>query len=407
MVDFLLTEEQRMIRDMVRDFAENEVKPVAMEYDRRPNPEDCVPWDLIKKASQLGLRTAAIPEKFGGGGADYLSLCLILEELGAADQGFATIIRGCYTESPRLIGELNEEQRNEWLPKFMEDDTFLLALARSEPEAGTDSHFLYDEPGASIQTYAERRGDEYVINGTKHYISCGGIAKLYFLYARTDRKGPISTSLSLFLVPHDTPGFRIGRFHNKLGRRLLANAELVFEDARIPARYLVGKEGEAWGTEGEWGGPQKDWSKTPLGVPPPFGLLGAAANLGTVRAIYEETLDYAKKRVQGGKPIIYHQHVAMKIAEMQAKLEAARALLWKGAWSYQTKHEYNPKIGMLVKAYVDQIGVEFVNYAVGIFGGYGTTDDDVPFSKHLRDVYSFLHGFATTEMAWLNAAPVD
>ncbi len=130
---------------------------------------------------------------------------------------------------------------------------------------------MYDEPGASIQTYAVKEGDEYVINGTKHYISCGGVAKLYFLYARTDRKGPISTSLSCFFVPADAPGFKVGRFHNKLGRRLLANASLIFEDCRIPANYLLGNEGEAWGTEGEWGRPPVRLTKTALGVPPPFG----------------------------------------------------------------------------------------------------------------------------------------
>jgi acyl-CoA dehydrogenase len=126
-----------------------------------------------------------------------------------------------------------------------------------------------------------------------------------------------------------------------------------------------------------------------------------------VRSIYEETLDYAKKRIQGGKPIIEHQHVAMKIAEMKMQVEAARAYLWKSAWSFQAKHDYDPKCGMLVKAFVDHIGVNAVNIGVGVFGGYGTSDDDVPFSKHLRDVYSFLHGFATTEMALLNGAPVD
>ena len=116
---------------------------------RRPKPEDCIPWDLLKKASKLGLRTAAIPEEWGGEGADYTTLAIILEELGAADHGFASIIRGCYTESPRLVHELNPEQRDEFLPKFLKDDTYLLGLARTEPDAGTDSHFLYDEPGAS------------------------------------------------------------------------------------------------------------------------------------------------------------------------------------------------------------------------------------------------------------------
>jgi alkylation response protein AidB-like acyl-CoA dehydrogenase len=395
-----------MTRNMVREFAQNEVKPVSIELDARADPKDCIPWDLIKKASKLGLRTAAIPEKYGGEGADYLTLAIILEELGAADQGFATILRGCYTESPRLIAELSKEQREEFLPKFLEDDTYLLALARTEPDAGTDSHYLYDAPGASIRTFAERRGDEYVINGTKHFISNGGIAKLYFLYARTDKKGPISTSLSLFLMPHDAPGFSIGRFHNKLGRRLLANAELVFEDARIPARYLVGREGEAWGTEGEGGGgPEKDWENTPAGAPPPFGLLGAAVNLGTVRACYEEALSYSRNRFQGGKKIIEHQHVAIRLAQMKVQIEAARALLWKSAWSWETKYDYDPKMGMLIKAYVDELGLSVVNHAVSIFGGPATADDDMPVRKYLRDVYTFLHGFATTDVALMIGAP--
>lgn len=405
-MDFRLTDEQEMTRDMVREFAQEVVKPAALELDAKKDPKDCIPWDLIKKASQLGLRTAAIPEKYGGEGADYLTLAIILEELGAADQGFASIIRGCYTESPRIVAELSDEQRDEFLPKFLEDDTYLMALARTEPDAGTDSHYLYDEPGASIQTYAERRGDEYVINGTKHFISSGGIAKLYFLYARTDKKGPISTSLSLFLMPHDAPGFSIGRYHNKLGRRLLANAELVFEDARIPARYLVGEEGDAWGSEGEGGGgPQKDWTKTGAGAPPPFGLLGAAVNLGTVRACYEEALNYSRSRIQGGKKIIEHQHVAIKLAQMKVQIEAARALLWKSAWSWDTRYDYDPKMGILLKAYVDDMGLSVANHAVGIFGGLGTADDDVPIQKYLRDVYTFLHGFATTDVALMIGAP--
>ena len=142
-----LTDVQEMTRDMVRDFAQNEVKPAALILDKNAKPEDCIPWDLLKKASKLGLRTAAIPEEWGGEGADYTTLALILLELGKADHGFASIIRGCYTESPRLVHELNPEQRDEFLPKFLKDDTFLLGLGRTEPDAGTDSHFLYDEPG--------------------------------------------------------------------------------------------------------------------------------------------------------------------------------------------------------------------------------------------------------------------
>jgi len=404
-MDFRLTEEQLMMRSMTREFAQNEVKPKSLELDAKTDPKECIPWDLIKKASQLGLRTLSIPEKFGGGGADYVTLAIVLEELGAADQGFATIIRGCYTESPRLLVETSKEQRDEFLPKFLEDDTYLLALARTEPEAGTDSHFLYDAPGASIQTYAEKRGDEYIVNGTKHFISCGGAAKLYFLYARTDKKLPISKCLSLFLVPSDTPGFSIGRFHDKFGRRLLPNAELVFQDARVPARYLVGREGEAWGTEGEGGTPPpraKDGSLIPT---PPFGLLGAAATLGTIRACYEEALKYSLERVQGGKKIIGHQHVAIKIAEMKVKIEALRTMIWKCSWCWANKYDYDPKMGMLIKALTDETAVFVVNAAVDIFGGVATGDRDLPIQKYMRDIYTTLHGFATTPVAWLIGAP--
>jgi alkylation response protein AidB-like acyl-CoA dehydrogenase len=404
-MDFKLSEEQLMLRAMARDFAQNEVKPVSLELDAKRDPKECIPWDLIKKASKLGLRTLAIPEKFGGGGADYITLAVVLEELGAADQGFATIIRGCYTESPRLLFELNKEQRDEFLPMFLEDDTYLMALARTEPSAGTDAHFLYDAPGASIQTYAEKRGDEYIVNGSKHFISNGGIAKLYFLYARTDKKGPISKSLSLFLLKDDTPGFSIGRFHNKLGRRLLANAELVFEDARIPAKYLVGEEGKAWGTEGEGGTPPPRNPDGSLVPTPPFGLLGAAATLGTIRAAYEETLAYTRDRFQGGKKIIEHQHVALKLAEMKVKVEAVRGLIHRCAWCWDNKYEYDPRAGMLIKGYTDQVAVDVVNDAVSIFGGLATADNDMPVQKYMRDIYTTLHGFATTEVAMLIGAP--
>jgi len=404
-MDFRLTEDQLMMRTMVRDFAQNEVKPASFIYDRKADPKECIPWDLIKKASQMGLRTLAIPEKFGGGGADYVTLAIVLEELGMADQGFATIMRGCYTESPRLLHELSKEQRDEFLPKFLEDDTYLMGLARTEPGAGTDSHFLYDAPGASIQTYAEKKGDEYIVNGGKHFISNGGVAKLYFLYARTDKKGPISKSLSLFLLKDDTPGFSIGRFHDKFGRRLLANAELVFDNARIPAKYLVGDEGKAWGTEGEGGTPPPRNPDGSLVPTPPFGLLGAAANLGTVKAAYEETLAYTRDRFQGGKKIIEHQHVALKMADMKVKIKAAEALLFRCAWCWDNKYDYDPRDGMLIKGYIDDIAVSVVNHAVSIYAGVATADKDLPIQKYMRDIYTCIHGFATTEVAMLIGAP--
>jgi len=375
---------------MVREFAQKEVKPLSVELDAKTDLQECIPWELIKKASRLGLKTLSVPTEYGGGGADYLTQAIVIEELGAADLGFASIIRGNISHASRLVKECNEQQRDEFLPKFVENDTYLLAIARTEPNAGTDAHLPYDAPGASTQTFAERRGDEYVINGTKHFTSNGGIAKLYFIYARTNKELPITKSMSVFLVPHDTPGFSIGRFHNKLGRRLLTNAELVFEDARIPARYLVGKEGEAL--------------RRPPAEEPPFGLLGSAGLLGTVRTCYEMALDYAKTRVQGGKRIIEHPNVALKLADMRIKIEAARGLIWRCAWCWQNKYDYDPKMSLLIKGFTDEIAVNIINHTIGIFGGM-STDKSLPIEKYLRDIYTTLHGYGTTEMALLQGAP--
>ena len=211
--------------------------------------------------------------------------------------------------------------------------------------------------------------------------------------------------MSVILVPSDAPGFTIGRYHNKFGRRLLPNAELVFQNCRVPAKNLIGVAGEAWGSEGEGGGgPQKDWTKGP-GAPPPFGLLGAAVNLGTVIACYEEAVNYCRQRIQGGRPVIEQQHVAIDLARMKVQIAAAEALLFKCCFAWEARYDYDPKMGMLFKAFVDEIGLSIASKSIGLFGGMGTGDDDFPISKYVRDVYTFLHGFSTTEVALLIGAP--
>jgi len=388
-MDFKLTDDQIMMQRMVREFAQKEVKPLSLILDARTDPQECIPWELIRKASSLGLRTMTVPEEYGGLGADYLTQAIVLEELGAGDLGFAGIMRCCMTYASVLVKECNKQQRDEFLPSLMADDTYLMATARTEPNAGTDAHLPYNAPGASTQTYAERIGDEYIINGNKHFTSCGGVAKLYFIYARTDRKLPIKECTSIFLVPCDTPGFSIGKFHNKLGRRLLANAELIFENARIPARYLVGTEGESW--QGLQPGS------------PPWGLLGTAALIGAVRACYEAALDYAKTREQGGKKIIEYANVAIKLANMRIRVESVRTLIWRCAWSWQNKYDYDPTMGLAIKGLADQIALEVVNHTVNIYGGL-STDKSLPIEKYIRDIYTTLHGYGTTEMALLQSA---
>ena len=376
-MDYREDEEQVMLRKMVRKFAQEEVRPLSVEFDKKTDPRECFPWELLKKASKLGLRTLSVPSEYGGGGVkDLVSHIIVLEELGAGDNGFASCIRSNIGLAALMEVICTPEQKEEFFPKIVKDDTFVLAMGITEPNTGTDNFLMADTPGAALQTFAEKRGGEYVINGMKHFISNGGIAQLYLVHTRTDRKLPLNRCRTLFLVPSTTPGFSIGKFHNKLGRRLLMNAELFFDDVHVPERYLLGKEGEGSRIE-------------PMA---PFMFFGLpAATLGTFRACYDVSVDYARMRIQGGKPIIHHQLIAAHLSEMRVRIEAARALLYKQAWCWQNKHEYDPKMTILVRTFIDQIGPHIVSQMNDIFGGSGS-DKEMITEKFIRDLFTAFHG---------------
>jgi alkylation response protein AidB-like acyl-CoA dehydrogenase len=338
-MDFRETEEQIMLRQTVRKFARNELRPVA-------------------------------------GVEDLISQIIVMEELGAEDNGFASCIRSSIAMASWMALLCNQQQKDEFFPKIVEDDTFVMGYALTEPNSGTDNLLMADAPGAAMQTFAEKRGGEYVINGTKHFISNGGIARLYIIHTRTDRKLPLNQCRSIFLVPSDTPGFSIGTFHDKLGRRLLSTAELVFEDMRVPARYLVGKEGEA--------------TKF-LGRAPYLAFTIPATTLGTLRTCYEAAVDYARTRIQGGKRIIRHQLIAAQLSETRVRIEAGRALLVRQAWCWENKHEYDPKLTILIRTFIDQVGGQIVFQTNNIFGGMGS-DRDMVIQKYIRDLYTAFHG---------------
>lgn len=389
MVDFRLNEEQIGFRDSVRKFVINDLKPLSKQLDAEKDPKDCFSLELVKQASSLGLRTLGLPEEYGGSGCDQLTLSIVLEELGAGDLGFASMIGQHTKYTDTLINLCNKDQKDHWVPKLIEDDTFLTATGITEPNAGTDSQLPYDAPGAGMKTFAARKGDQYIINGTKHFISNGGIAKLYFIYARTRKDAGITQGASIFLVPSNTPGFSIGKIHDKLGRRLLINAELVFEDAVIPVSNLVGKENKAW---------DMFYGQTP-------GINNSTACLvGGMRACYEEALEYAKIRVQGGVPIIKHPTIGSKLSEMRIKVEAARALLWKNATSWDHKTGYDPKMNYLTKAFANRMALEVVNDTIEVFGGMGT-DKDLIIEKYLRDVYTILHAYGNASMSFIKGMP--
>jgi alkylation response protein AidB-like acyl-CoA dehydrogenase len=388
-MDYRESEEQTMLRDTVRKFAQNEVKPVAVEYDKKVDPSECFPWELLKKASQLGLRTMAIPVEYGGAGVqDLISYIIVMEELGAADNGFGSCIRNNLAAEAWIDLLCSKEQKDEFFPKIIEDDEFTIGIGMSEPNSGTNNLLMADVPGGAMQTFCEKKGDEYIINGTKHFISNGGIAKLFLLHVTSNRKLSLNESRTVFLVPSNTPGFSIGSIHNKLGRRLLSNAELVFEDMRVPARYLVGKEGQA-----------VKYLYRAAHLP----FLVAATTLGTLRTCYQESLEYARIRIQGGKPIIEHQLIAAHLSEMRVRIEAARALLYKQAWCWQNQYEYDYKLTYLIRSFIDQVAGEIVFKMNDVFGGMGS-DKDMTIEKLIRDVYTSLHG-PTIGSALIRGAP--
>jgi alkylation response protein AidB-like acyl-CoA dehydrogenase len=388
-MDFTLTEDQLMMRQTIREFAKKEVKPLSKELDARTNPMECISWELIKKAADLGIRLLGIPKEWGGLGADIITRLIIQEELGAADVGFADLMR----DHGVHLFILGKEQRNEFLPQYLADYRYFIAHAQTEPDHGTDHLMGYDEPEASMETFAEKRGNEYIINGTKQFVSHAPIAKLYIIYARTDRKLPLSQCQSGFLVPRDTPGLTVGKAMNKLGRRLLLNGEIILEDVHVPARYKIEARAESIKLA--------EIEDAKRARP---ALIVCANIIGLCRCCYEETLSYARTRIQGGKPIIQHVNVTIKLAEMKIAIEAARAIVWKTAWHLEKNYNYDPQMWKLVKAFINSVSIDVATKAVDIHGGLGI-DRDLPIEKYLRDAFSTLHGLGTPEISLLRGAP--
>ena len=242
-MDFSLTQEQLRWRDLARAFADNIIKPDVMRRDRLPSAAERIPWDWIREADRQGIRTMGVPIKFGGSGCDVVTLCLVGEELAVGDLGFAVIMDQCW-KMANLFGEaMNAEQQQRFIPPFVADPQATTAIGITEAGAGSDHQGFYDAPDIDFKTTAVRDGDAYIINGTKRYVSNGGMAKLYFIVARTDPKKTLREGGSIFIVPSDTPGFRAGFFHEKSSQRLATNGTFHLENCRVPASNMLVGEG--------------------------------------------------------------------------------------------------------------------------------------------------------------------
>lgn len=369
-MDFSFSQDMIQLKGMVQKFVDKKLAPFTAEYDRKENPKDCIPWSIIKEAMKVGIGSAAVPEEFGGNGLSNIEILTIIEELARGDSGFAYSILSMITGAKLLAKFGTDEQKEKWLPKIANDqgDPFLIGLAISEPQSGCDN--MSPDPNAGVLTTAELKDDQYIINGTKSFITNAGVAGLYFVWARTDKtKGAPQGGLSVFLVPADTPGLIIGKIEDKVGNRLVQQGELVFNNCIVSKNNLLGAEG--------------------MGFPviltfvenrlPAVGAIGT----GIAQSAFNVAYKYAKERIQGGTQIINHQAIAHKLSNMLMMIETSRLLYQKAAF-YQDKNIPSILNCQMSKVTGSETAVMAANEAIQILGCYGYSRE-YPAEKLLRD----------------------
>jgi acyl-CoA dehydrogenase len=354
LVDFTLTDEQKDLRELAHNFAEKEIRPVAWDYDR----DGTWPQEIIEKAWEVGLMNVHIPEAYGGPGLDNLSGCLIEEELGWGCSGIGTtLMANGLASAPLMIGA-SEEVKREYLGMLAEEPK-LASFCLTEPDAGSDV--------SGMKTTAVRMGDEYVINGSKVFITNGGYADWFTVYAKTDKEAG-HRGISAFVVPKDDTVI-VDKKEDKLGQRASNTAAISFNDTVVPARNLLGDENHGFKLA------MQTLDRTRPGV---CGLA-----VGIARAAFEFASEYAKERVQFGVPIAMHQAVAFMIADMATKIEAARLLTWESAVLLD-QGKRNTLVASHAKRFSADTAMEVTVDAVQVYGGYGFIKE-YPVEKLMRD----------------------
>lgn len=355
MISFSLTEEQEALQAMAREFAEKEMKPNAAKYDQ----EEEFPEDIMKKAFEVGFLTCKIPKKYGGEELNDVDTVVISEELAAGCVGmYTTMMVNALAYTPIILFG-TDEQKKKFLTPHTEKMSFA-SFCLTEREAGSDA--------GALKTTAKKVGSEYVINGSKCFISNAGIASLYVVFANSNPdKG--MRGISAFIVPRETPGLTIGKVEDKMGQRASNTAEVIFEDVKVPEENILGKEGIGFIIAMK----TLDKTRAPVG----------AAGVGVAKAALQYAIEYAKTRIQFGKPIALFQHIAFQIAQMAMEINAARHLVWHAAWLLDQGKPCGKESAM-AKAYGSDVAMRVTTEALQILGGYGYMKD-FPMEKLMRD----------------------
>ena len=354
MVDFALSEEQLMLQELARDFANEEIKPNAGRWDK----DSEFPRDAIRKASDNGLLTLKIPEKYGGGGMGSFEEVIVCEEFGAGDPGFATACGSTMLASYPILTGGTEDQKERYMTKVTEG--CIASYCVTEPGAGSDVQ--------SIQTEAVKDGDDYILNGSKMWITGAGYADWFFVLAYTDKTAGYQ-GMSGFIVDANSEGVELGKKEDNMGQRCSDTRSVTFTDVRVPSDNLVGGE-----ENGGWMNAMKafDLSRPTI----------SSHAVGNARGALEEAIQYATERSTFGKPIIKHQAISFMLADMATKVEAARLLTWKAAIKSDSG-EKNTLEAAHAKRFAADMAMEVTTDAVQVFGGYGYSEE-YPVARRMR-----------------------
>jgi alkylation response protein AidB-like acyl-CoA dehydrogenase len=355
---FKLTEEQKLIRETVRSFAENELAPSAAERDEN----ECFDRELMfDKVAELGLTGIVFPEEYGGAGADYVSYAIAVEELSRVCASTGVTLSAHLSLGANPIWLFGTEEQKQKFLKPLAEGNKLGAFALTESTAGSDA--------GGTRTTAVLDGDEWILNGSKIFTTNGGDAETYIVFARTDKEAQKHHGISAFIVEKDTPGFTFGKKEKKMGIRSSPTCELVYENCRIPKNQLLGEEGAGF----------KVAMKTLDG-----GRIGIAAQaLGIAQGAYEEALNYARERKQFDQPIASFQAIQFILADMATRIEASRLLVYQSAWRASAGVSYGKESAM-AKLNASETAMWVTTKAVQVFGGYGYTRD-FPVERMMRD----------------------
>jgi len=387
-MQYPFTDEQLAIAERVRNFMEQEVAPVAGEIDARSDPRDCYPKELINKASKLGLRTIAVPEEYGGLGAGITTKTLALWTGAQIEVGTIKCLSQCWKVTTAIAKVGTEAQKKKWLNLFVEDDDCVCSVVMTEPAHGSNNLYRQADPRLGIATTAVKDGDYYVINGAKHFNSLVGFSKIYILLARTDPNVPVHQGTTCFLVHGDQPGVRHGVVHDKMGYRLYPTAESFYEDVRVHRDDILGKVNGGFET---FATVFRGSAELP------------ANNTGIMRGIFNTCKAHAKRRIQGGKPIIEHQNIQGMLAKMLMDIEVAEQFMWRICWGVENDPTFNPRFTRYGKVFSDKAALRVIGRALDILGGIGILRD-YPVEKMIRDLLTFLHGDGTDSLNLLRAA---